>query len=55
MSSLHASKSMLFCWRCDHESPIGDDWRVRERADRLVYECPNCETAVTARGVALGT
>lgn len=49
MSSLPASKSTLFCWRCDHEGAI-DDWRVRERSDRLVYECPNCETAVTVRG-----
>ncbi|MFC7006838.1 hypothetical protein [Halalkalicoccus salilacus] len=50
MSSLPAPKSMLFCWRCDHESPIEEDWHVHERADHLVYECPRCETAVTVRG-----
>lgn len=51
--SLAPSKSMLFCWRCDHESPIENGWHVHERANRLVYECPNCETAVTARGAGL--
>lgn len=52
MSSLHASKSTLFCWRCDHEGPI-DDWSDRERSDRLVHECPACGTAVTVRGSLL--
>jgi arylsulfatase A-like enzyme len=27
-----------------------DDWRVHERSDRLVYECPDCGTAVSVRG-----
>ncbi|WP_336345136.1 hypothetical protein [Halalkalicoccus ordinarius] len=43
------SKTTLFCPYCDHESPIGDEWRIHERRGCVVYECPNCETAVTAR------
>lgn len=49
MSSLPAPKSTLFCWRCDREGAI-DDWRVYERSDRLVYECPDCGIAVSVRG-----
>jgi hypothetical protein len=41
-------KSTLFCRCCDHESPIGGDWRVRD--DGRGYECPQCGTPVAARG-----
>jgi transcription elongation factor Elf1 len=48
------SKTTLFCPYCDHESPLGDEWQVRERSDRVVYECPACGTAVTTRGTPSG-
>ncbi|MCU4743205.1 hypothetical protein OB955_05555 [Halobacteria archaeon AArc-m2/3/4] len=45
-------KSTLFCTACDHESPVGGDWRVRTRGDRMVTVCPDCETAIDDRPVA---
>lgn len=42
-------KTTLFCPECGHESPSDGDWIVHERADRAVYDCPDCETAITTR------
>ena len=42
-------KSTLFCWECDHASPIDGDW-VRQLRDRHVeYNCPDCETTLAKR------
>lgn len=42
-------KSTLFCWDCDHASPVDDDW-VRRRQNRHVeYRCPDCDTTVAKR------
>ncbi|WP_207586451.1 hypothetical protein [Halomontanus rarus] len=42
-------KSTLFCTACDHESPVGGDWRVRTRGDRTVTVCPDCGTTIDER------
>lgn len=42
-------KSTLFCWGCDHESPVDGDW-VRWTRDRHEeYVCPVCETTIAKR------
>lgn len=42
-------KATLFCWECDHSSPIGGDWVVQSRDQHVAYVCPVCETALTKR------
>lgn len=42
-------KATLFCWGCDHESPIDGDW-IRRTQDRHVEcVCPVCETTLATR------
>lgn len=55
--SRSAYKSVLFCPKCGHESPVDGDWTVTGKSERgaertdaeLVYECPNCDCVVTVR------
>ncbi|OLZ40269.1 hypothetical protein A6E15_04395 [Natrinema saccharevitans] len=42
-------KATLFCWECDHSSPVDGDWAVQSREDRIAYVCPGCETTLTTR------
>lgn len=42
-----ARKSLLFCGRCGHHSPVGGDWIAYVGVRHYRYECPNCgETVV---------
>ncbi|WP_408957804.1 hypothetical protein [Natrinema sp. 74] len=42
-------KATLFCWECDHSSPIGGDWNRRSRPRHVAYVCPVCETTLAER------
>ncbi|SIS01704.1 hypothetical protein [Natronorubrum thiooxidans] len=42
-------KSTLFCWDCDHESPVEGDWDRRTTEQHLEYVCPVCETTIATR------
>ncbi|ELY67563.1 hypothetical protein [Natrinema versiforme] len=42
-------KATLFCWECDHASPIDGDWQVRSRERHVAYVCPSCETTLSKR------
>ncbi len=43
------SKTVLYCFECGHESQIDGDWTVRQRCDREIYTCPDCETTIASR------
>ncbi len=45
----HREKSTLFCPGCGHTSPADGDWQVEARADRVVYDCPDCDDTITER------
>lgn len=42
-------KATLYCWECDHASPVDGDWiyEIHERA--TAYVCPDCSTVITER------
>lgn len=40
---------MLFCWECDHASPLADEWVRHTRGNYVRYACPHCETVVLER------
>ncbi|AGB31025.1 hypothetical protein C488_02351 [Natrinema pellirubrum DSM 15624] len=42
-------KVTLFCWECDHSSPIDGDWVFQSRKRCVAYVCPECETTLTKR------
>ncbi|ELY39231.1 hypothetical protein [Natronorubrum tibetense] len=42
-------KSTLFCWECDHASPIDGDWVRWTRERHEEYVCPVCETTIAKR------
>lgn len=42
-------KATLFCWECDHSSPIDGDWVMQSRDQSVAYVCPDCETTLTER------
>lgn len=42
-------KATLFCWGCDHSSPIDGDWVLQSREESVAYVCPTCETTLTER------
>ncbi|MDS0478551.1 hypothetical protein [Natrinema sp. 1APR25-10V2] len=42
-------KATLFCWECDHSSPVDGDWDLRSRNQRVAYVCPVCETTLAER------
>ena len=42
-------KATLFCWECDHVSPIDGDWKVHPRQRTIAYVCPDCETTLATR------
>jgi len=42
-------KATLFCWECDHSSPVDGDWLLESNGRRVAYVCPNCETTLTKR------
>ncbi|WP_222918150.1 hypothetical protein [Natrinema sp. SYSU A 869] len=42
-------KATLFCWECDHSSPVDGDWLVESRDRYVAYVCPCCETTLTKR------
>ncbi|WP_336344821.1 hypothetical protein [Halalkalicoccus ordinarius] len=42
-------KSVLFCPRCDHASPVDGDWVVHTHATSLEYRCPDCDARITER------
>ncbi|SDQ98154.1 hypothetical protein [Natronobacterium texcoconense] len=39
-------KSTLFCWECDHASPIDGDWLRQSQDGRVACICPVCETTI---------
>lgn len=41
------SKSVLFCQRCGHESPLTGDW-VHD-SDDGTSRCPECQAVIGAR------
>jgi hypothetical protein len=47
-------KSTLYCWECDHASPVDGDWIRNSRDGALSYVCPVCETTITERSVEDG-
>jgi hypothetical protein len=42
-------KATLFCWECDHSSPIDGDWAVQSTEQCVTYDCPTCETTLARR------
>ncbi|PCR90951.1 hypothetical protein [Natrinema ejinorense] len=42
-------KATLFCWECDHSSPIDGDWRLQSQDGDVAYVCPACETTLVKR------
>lgn len=42
-------KSTLFCWECEHASPIDGDWIRRASDGSVTYVCPRCGTAIDER------
>ncbi|WP_226480012.1 hypothetical protein [Natrinema amylolyticum] len=42
-------KATLFCWECDHSSPVDGDWLVESRDRYDAYVCPGCETTLAKR------
>ncbi|SEV80687.1 hypothetical protein [Natrinema salifodinae] len=42
-------KATLFCWECDHSSPIDGDWHRRSADRHVAYVCPDCETTLATR------
>ncbi|OAQ54598.1 hypothetical protein HTG_03315 [Natrinema mahii] len=42
-------KATLFCWECDHSSPVDGDWVVQSRERCVAYVCPECETTLLQR------
>lgn len=42
-------KATLFCWECDHESPIDGDWIRRTKGRHVECVCPVCETTLATR------
>jgi len=42
-------KATLFCWECEHSSPVDGDWQLQPRKRSLAYVCPECETTLTTR------
>ncbi|MFC6717667.1 hypothetical protein ACFQGT_08515 [Natrialbaceae archaeon GCM10025810] len=42
-------KSTLFCWACDHSSPVDADWDRRIRGDTVGIVCPACGMTLTER------
>ena len=42
-------KSTIFCWECDHASPVDGDWIRRTRDRHVEYDCPVCETTLAKR------
>jgi hypothetical protein len=42
-------KSVLFCPRCEHESPPEGDWTVHAVGDSVVVRCPVCGERVARR------
>lgn len=42
-------KSTLFCWDCDHSSPIEGDWDREPRDRHVEIVCPVCETTISKR------
>lgn len=42
-------KATLFCWECDHASPVEGDWLLESEDRYAAYVCPDCETTLTKR------
>lgn len=42
-------KATLFCWECDHTSPVEGDWLLESEDQYVAYVCPDCETTLTKR------
>ncbi|TMT87258.1 hypothetical protein E2L06_11955 [Haloterrigena sp. H1] len=42
-------KATLFCWECEHSSPVDGDWQLQPRKRSLAYVCPECKTTITTR------
>jgi hypothetical protein len=42
-------KATLYCWECDHASPIGGDWVRSSTGESVTYVCPDCDTAIAER------
>jgi hypothetical protein len=44
-----ASKGMLFCPNCGHQSQYDGDWHVVKSGQGSRYRCPDCRTAIMSR------
>ncbi|AGB39086.1 hypothetical protein [Natronococcus occultus] len=42
-------KATLYCWGCDHASPVDGDWIRRPRGSEVAYVCPDCGTVIARR------
>jgi hypothetical protein len=42
-------KSTLYCWECNHASPVDGDWVHNSKDESVSYVCPICETTITER------
>lgn len=42
-------KATLFCWECDHSSPVDGDWLYQPRDRHVACVCPDCGTTLTER------
>ncbi|WP_394739867.1 hypothetical protein [Natronococcus roseus] len=42
-------KTTLYCWGCDHASPVGGDWVREPRGEEIALVCPDCETVLDER------
>ncbi|ELY75810.1 hypothetical protein C487_13033, partial [Natrinema pallidum DSM 3751] len=48
-------KATLFCWECDHSSPVDGNWLVDPRDQCVAYVCPECGTTLTKRPRSTGS
>lgn len=42
-------KATLYCWGCDHASPVGGDWVREPRGSDVALVCPDCGTVLDER------
>ena len=47
----HPRKSLLICPECGHRSVPDGDWRVIQRPNTTVLECPTCTTEIARRPI----
>ena len=47
--TLERGKATLYCWECDHASPVEGDWIRSSRGESVTYTCPDCDTVIAER------